>query len=885
MALHTYRDLRNFKKSLEKFKNNQLDGVTDLQRLESSLAIENLFRVINDALENKNDKEIAPEIIQQLKDLIKNRWDIIQGTDSAYTENNVLAANKIYSALARELENYENNAYKLLMPTVMMPTLKVGERRINNTNTHDFVLDDQNASIIEIDECLKRFKNTGVLMRTSPPDEKPLSTSEAKRVIEHSRETKEYVEALIKLRKFKQQFASDALQVPNNQLLKRDLYSKEKKYDESNHVFKKRWVDFNNESIASEYDNEAKKKKLQELENNVIAAEKSYKESQNNCNFQFVKHHYGEQGDKRLSKQLLPNLILFLNQLDKFQTDDELEYTIFLGMLKASPSIENRLEQLDLKNGALCYFGVFEDRIINQNFERLKNIFRLLNPKECITIFNILSYLGFAIMFNSNPSAGWEMLASVLQALPSDEIRLEFLRRGFDLKTGHEDFIWKIFSICMGANRQQWMSSKFRSLLLPKLQALLVNSEFFKEFLEFYEHDSTILRLLKSIKEVFGLKLQEVIKNNDDLLMVVNKLSPKEWPELLKLLGTASIGKVLKLLIGLNGLSPKEWPKFLDSLEVNSWGKVAVSLKLSKDLVKNALKLLEIKTLKQYPVLKDMIAKTIIDSHNIIHYLKAIPEERREQRFELLKILQPSLGKLLNAYCVKNILSLLPPENISAFLEIVDWRFLTEHYPQMTVVSKMQLILEALPLNLRYTCFSLLESKKSLSPKDFVFKWYTLGEFLRLFSPENTKNVLRYFGTSLLASLCKETDVNNLSCLFSKLQQKDHLAVREKSAEYLIYLLEYLLEYIPQSKRKDINWWRQNWYELNKQCDNPTFKILCNKLKTMLDEYRNPPTLNRFCDKPNAMTIFDQPPQNNNEGKKIIEDKKENDVMIIQQRK
>ena len=132
---------------------------------------------------NETD-ELNDESICDLVTLIKKRWDRIQNTNSAYTQDTKNPANQLYLQIASDLESqFGISKYEIVMHTI----INLSDANIKIT---DFVLTDDNLDVIDVNGCLEKFKKIGLFYLTN--QQRELSETEKDRVINHTVNTNKY---------------------------------------------------------------------------------------------------------------------------------------------------------------------------------------------------------------------------------------------------------------------------------------------------------------------------------------------------------------------------------------------------------------------------------------------------------------------------------------------------------------------------------------------------------------------------------------------------------------------------------------------------------------------------------------------------------------------
>ena len=131
--------------------------------------------------------------LSELLNLLRQRWQRIQNTNSAYLCDATNPANQLFTWLASELQKqYHYDWYNSLMPGIVEVDLQL--------RVGDFILTDDNREIIDVIKSLKSYARTGEMHVTYPDAKKPLTASERKRLVEHTHATEKYVGVVTELR-------------------------------------------------------------------------------------------------------------------------------------------------------------------------------------------------------------------------------------------------------------------------------------------------------------------------------------------------------------------------------------------------------------------------------------------------------------------------------------------------------------------------------------------------------------------------------------------------------------------------------------------------------------------------------------------------------------
>ncbi|MDR3492595.1 MAG: hypothetical protein P4M12_11260 [Gammaproteobacteria bacterium] len=172
------------------------------------------IKKIDFLLLKQGDKEATKENLQPIIDLLSQRWNVVRGTDLAYVYSFRSSITSIYLKIAEILSPIlHEHKYKILMPTistkneVSFADLNEDDvESIENGNKalqlHEFILSDDDSTLINVLECLQfakedmQLKHTHILMKNKM---KLLSESEKERVINHTLQSQAHYEAMQQL--------------------------------------------------------------------------------------------------------------------------------------------------------------------------------------------------------------------------------------------------------------------------------------------------------------------------------------------------------------------------------------------------------------------------------------------------------------------------------------------------------------------------------------------------------------------------------------------------------------------------------------------------------------------------------------------------------------
>lgn len=132
----------------------------------------------------------------ELIELLKNRWDVIQSSNSCYTQNSIIPANTLCTLLAKELGAVLQRKWvELLMPTVRgiaNPFLRENLDNDSLVSLSPFVLTDDNTLLIDVNGAMKQFETEERFTKIVDGNTELLSEAEIERVIYHSNASFKY---------------------------------------------------------------------------------------------------------------------------------------------------------------------------------------------------------------------------------------------------------------------------------------------------------------------------------------------------------------------------------------------------------------------------------------------------------------------------------------------------------------------------------------------------------------------------------------------------------------------------------------------------------------------------------------------------------------------
>ena len=188
------------------FKRRGTHTFSALRRLEYFYT---LHELTNFAENHAHEEELSDEAVQELVGILAKRWERIQNTNSAYTQDSTNPANFLCLAIATELQAETRTCrFKLLMPTLVTMQSNITLIDLNELHIKPniFVLSDDNTRFIEVKVCLEHFARTNEFRHTyinEDGDQPLLTEDETRRVTNHSDASKAYVITTEALQKIK----------------------------------------------------------------------------------------------------------------------------------------------------------------------------------------------------------------------------------------------------------------------------------------------------------------------------------------------------------------------------------------------------------------------------------------------------------------------------------------------------------------------------------------------------------------------------------------------------------------------------------------------------------------------------------------------------------
>lgn len=180
------------------------------RRNEAASTYKILRKIINSSQGSKNNvSDVEQSVIQELKYFLAERWNSIKNKNQAYTQDTENPGNKLCVALAQLIARHSklksDNQFQLLMPTILYDQATISYLSLSDSElkTSNFIVSDNNTSLIHIGETLDYSVENGVLRQTFVTESimdgsngKQLTNSEQNRLINHSHYTRTYHETV-----------------------------------------------------------------------------------------------------------------------------------------------------------------------------------------------------------------------------------------------------------------------------------------------------------------------------------------------------------------------------------------------------------------------------------------------------------------------------------------------------------------------------------------------------------------------------------------------------------------------------------------------------------------------------------------------------------------
>lgn len=161
-----------------------------------------LYDLLDDITQrNKHDPENF-YVQRQLRYFLEDFYAVVKDTDALPLHNPNSSISKIMMHVATMLEELSTfrSRFEFLFPSLQVNNYVVSGTLLRDSalKLSDFVMNDDNTCLIEVLNCLKFASEDGILRHTCLFDDKvkKLSHNEKQRVINHSKESKEYWQAI-----------------------------------------------------------------------------------------------------------------------------------------------------------------------------------------------------------------------------------------------------------------------------------------------------------------------------------------------------------------------------------------------------------------------------------------------------------------------------------------------------------------------------------------------------------------------------------------------------------------------------------------------------------------------------------------------------------------
>jgi hypothetical protein len=169
--------------------------------LYTDYAIEKQLSLLRQLMAENNEKELANGDVHLLEALFADYYNVVKKTQYVAPHDPQSKLTIAYLTLAQELETITGKSrYQYLLPDVNVVEYEASSMSLHDHELKltDFVLSDDDTSVIEVLASLDFAVDDGVLKHTRLFDGqmRVLSDAEAKRVIHHSKEAKDYWDAI-----------------------------------------------------------------------------------------------------------------------------------------------------------------------------------------------------------------------------------------------------------------------------------------------------------------------------------------------------------------------------------------------------------------------------------------------------------------------------------------------------------------------------------------------------------------------------------------------------------------------------------------------------------------------------------------------------------------
>lgn len=127
-------------------------------------ALNNYIEAVNERIRNSNnnnDDELTPDELLVLKNILRDRWLRIRGSDDSYLLNYEKATNRIYKEIASRLANESNeNACILLMPGIKNSKTPLLLQEFDLLNLNKYIITDDYQFLLPVDELVDSYCHT-----------------------------------------------------------------------------------------------------------------------------------------------------------------------------------------------------------------------------------------------------------------------------------------------------------------------------------------------------------------------------------------------------------------------------------------------------------------------------------------------------------------------------------------------------------------------------------------------------------------------------------------------------------------------------------------------------------------------------------------------------
>lgn len=172
LGMASYFSLQDFKQNIQKCLQQRPHSNSLAKKLVLLLSL------------TENATEISSEMIEQLKEIYRLRWDAIIDTELDYTRLQS-KDNQIWIGLAQQLVAagfIESNYYRFLMPTLRHQNETATGEPLTYYPLSHYILSDNNEQLILLDDCVSQHKANGTFYSWKDNVAQPLSIKEISRM-------------------------------------------------------------------------------------------------------------------------------------------------------------------------------------------------------------------------------------------------------------------------------------------------------------------------------------------------------------------------------------------------------------------------------------------------------------------------------------------------------------------------------------------------------------------------------------------------------------------------------------------------------------------------------------------------------------------------------